>query len=97
MKLINANISAKWPPNEILRALSFLQLLKLKKGKCLYCLDLWPLCVDLEPNQENEKMAISNPRGHKSKNKSTLFLSTFKVDEKKVPSDFHLEAIWLNY
>ena len=55
----NGHFSVIWPPNEILRALSFLQLLKLKKGKFFYCLYLWPLCVDLEPNQENEKMAIA--------------------------------------
>ena len=43
----NGHSSAIWPPNENLRALSFLQLLKLEKRKCLYFLDFWPVGWDI--------------------------------------------------
>jgi len=43
------------------------------------------------------KWPYLSPEASNLKNKGTFFSSTFKVEEKKVPSDFHLEAIWLKY
>ena len=43
------------------------------------------------------KWPYLSPEVPNPKNKGTLFASTFKVEEGKVTSDLHLEAIWLRY
>ena len=105
----NGHISTIWPPNENLRALSFLQLSKLKKIKCPHFLDLWPLGWDiaiysiswfgskLKDINKMTKWQYLSPQAKNLKNKGTFFSPTLKVEERKVPSDFRLEAIWLSY
>ena len=41
------------------------------------------------------KWQYRSPEATNPKNKGTFFAPTFKVEEQKVPSDFHVEAIWL--
>jgi len=43
--------------------------------------------------QKMRKWRYLSPETTNLKNKGTFFSSTFKVEEKKVPSDFFLEAI----
>ena len=105
----NGHSSAIWPPNENLRALSFLQLLKLEKRKCLYFLDFWPVGWDIailsfyqylsiwSQTKKLSKWQYLSPEATNLKNEGTLFSSTLKVEEKKVLSDFRLGAIWLRY
>ena len=56
--------------------------------------EILPFChfiniIDLEPNQENEKMAISQPRGHKSKKWGHFIF----LNERKCPRIF----VWRPY
>ena len=43
------------------------------------------------------KWPYLSPEVPNPKNKGTLFSSTFKVGEKKVPSDFYFKVLWLRY
>ena len=43
------------------------------------------------------KWPYFSPEVPNPKNKGTLFSSTFKVGEKKVPSDFCFKVLWLRY
>ena len=59
--------------------------------------EIWPFCHfyesnDLEPNQENEKMAIYQPRGLQAKNKALCFLQLLKLEKAKC---LYFYDLWL--
>ena len=63
-----------------------------------YChLLIFLVWLQIDDINKMTKWQYLSPQAKNLKNKGTFFSPTLKVEERKVPSDFSLEAIWLSY